>query len=303
MSFINITDPRKRDEIVQAYLATKKRIQQSNYNERIADLTHEEELQKLFQPMVTSTERSAAAIQKELDPIRTELKDLNSKVSHKRADIAVKKEDDDGIDRDSDMEEESIKNLKRMPTLDSIMKKYNILSHHRDRYFAIQKVRDNYMMGTKKVTFDADANIYVDNEKYVGTEGLWNLIMLAKPIAYEPEDVEEYLQLVKQTNVKDHPHISKGRTRPRATSKWRNILTMLHQDKDNAKEGEGIIYLPSTIKAMEDKLKVLLAEYNAGNQTSTRNEIVPIADALLKRKAITRGEYKDINSFLSSTLQ
>ena len=34
-----------------------------------------------------------------------------------------------------------------------------------DPYFSIQRVSDGYMMGTKKVTFDAE-NIYIDNEKY-----------------------------------------------------------------------------------------------------------------------------------------
>ena len=290
MSFISIVDPRKRNEIVQEFLATKNRIQQRNYNQRIADLNQEDEMQKLFKPMVTSAEKSTASIKKELDPIRVELEDLNSKVSHKKAGIAVKEEDD------IDMQKEYI------PTLDDIMKKYNILQQHQDRYFGIRKEKDNYMMGTKKVTFDDATNIYVDGDKYNGTEGLWNLIMLAKPVNYEPEDFMEYMQLVKQTNVKHNPYTSKGKTRPYGTSKWRNILLTITDDKNDVK-GEGVIYLPSTIKALEDKLKVLLAEYNAGNQTSTRNEIIPIADELLKRKAITQGEYKDINTFLSSTLQ
>ena len=296
MSFISISDPRKRNEIVQEYLATKKRIQQGNYNQRMVDLNQEDEMQKLFRPMVTSTEKSTASIKKELDPIRVELQDLNSKVLHKKTDTIVKDEDDSGASKDIDLQREST------PTLHAIMKKYNIPHRDQDRYFGIRKEKDSYVMGTKKVTFDDAADINVDGKKYTGTKGLWNLIMLEKPVDYEGNDFIAYMQLVKQTNVKQHPHKSKGKTRPYGTSKWRKILSTISDDEGDVK-GEGVIYLPSTIKALEDKLKVLLAEYNAGNQTSTRNEIIPIADALLKRKAITQGEYKDINTFLSSRLQ
>ena len=66
--------------------------------------------------------------------------------------------------------------------------------------------------------------------------------------------------------------------------------------------GESIHFLPGDIKTLEDRLGVLLGEYRAGNRTSTRNEIVPIADELLRRKAISRKEYRDINTFLSDSL-
>ena len=38
MSFIDIKDPKKRDAIVADYLATVKKIQQRNLNERAQDL-------------------------------------------------------------------------------------------------------------------------------------------------------------------------------------------------------------------------------------------------------------------------
>ena len=42
MSFIDISDPKKRDTIVADYLATVRRIQQRNLNERAQDLIKEE---------------------------------------------------------------------------------------------------------------------------------------------------------------------------------------------------------------------------------------------------------------------
>ena len=62
--------------------------------------------------------------------------------------------------------------------------------------------------------------------------------------------------------------------------------------------GNGLVFLPGDIKGLETKLTYLLGEYRAGNRSSTRNEIVPILDELLRRKVISRKEYKEINTFL-----
>ena len=63
--------------------------------------------------------------------------------------------------------------------------------------------------------------------------------------------------------------------------------------------GSGIQFLPGDIKGLQTKLNYLLAEYRAGNRSPlTRNEIVSILDELLRRKKISRKEYRDINTFL-----
>ena len=66
MSFIDIKDPKKRDAIVADDLATVKRIQQRNLNEKAQDLTRQDDLQKMFSPVVESTEKSTKAITEEL---------------------------------------------------------------------------------------------------------------------------------------------------------------------------------------------------------------------------------------------
>ena len=78
--------------------------------------------------------------------------------------------------------------------------------------------------------------------------------------------------------------------------------SMMRESEEHAHEGNGIIttttrFLPGDIKGLEDKLCYLLAEFQAGN-TTTSEEIVPISDELLRRKKISRQEYKDINNFL-----
>jgi len=50
---------------------------------------------------------------------------------------------------------------------------------------------------------------------------------------------------------------------------------------------------------MHDKLTLLLGSYQAGNQTSTRNEITAILDELRRRKAISLVQYNLISTFIS----
>ena len=82
MSFIDIKDPKKRDAIVADYLATVKRIQQRNLNEKAQDLTRQDYLQKMFSLVVESTEKSTKAITEELASMRLEIKNLNENVLH-----------------------------------------------------------------------------------------------------------------------------------------------------------------------------------------------------------------------------
>ena len=151
-------------------------------------------------------------------------------------------------------------------------------------------------MGDKNVRVDGESNIHVDDARYEGTDGLWKLIMTKRPDEkkYTFEDLKNYKDLVRQTNVINHPRNVTKHSRPTTTYKWKYILSSLH-----TVAGEGIHFLPVDIKGMTSKLNLLLAEYSAGNRTSTRNEIVSIIDELLRRKRISRTEYKDINSYLS----
>ena len=59
------------------------------------------------------------------------------------------------------------------------------------------------------------------------------------------------------------------------------------------------MYLPGDIKWLTDKLHLVSAEFFAGN-TTVRNELVHVLDALLRLKQLTRREYTDINTRLAS---
>ena len=81
MSFINISDPKKRDEIVKSYLAIKKGIQQRNINKKLGTMAQAEYREKMFEPITKSNIQAATEISKDLVPIRKELEQFNQEIA------------------------------------------------------------------------------------------------------------------------------------------------------------------------------------------------------------------------------
>ena len=61
----------------------------------------------------------------------------------------------------------------------------------------------------------------------------------------------------------------------------------------------GVVYLPGDINGLANKLQLLAAEFFAGN-TTVRNELVHVLDALLRLKQLTRKEYTNITARLAA---
>ena len=80
MSFLDNKDPKKRDAIVSDYLATMKRLQQKNLNEKAQDLTRHDDIERALKSVVRSTGKSTEAITKEPIPIKDEIKALNERL-------------------------------------------------------------------------------------------------------------------------------------------------------------------------------------------------------------------------------
>ena len=69
MSFLNIKDPEQRDATIADYLATVKRLQPRNLDER-SDLTdRQRELEETYEPVVASNWEMAQEIITDLVPI------------------------------------------------------------------------------------------------------------------------------------------------------------------------------------------------------------------------------------------
>ena len=61
------------------------------------------------------------------------------------------------------------------------------------------------------------------------------------------------------------------------------------------------MYLPGDINGLAKKLHLLASKFFAGN-TSVRNELDHVLDALLRLKQLTRNEYADVTARLAASL-
>ena len=73
------------------------------------------------------------------------------------------------------------------------------------------------------------------------------------------------------------------------------------KDREPFYKGYGVVYLPGDINGLTKKLHLLAAGFFAGN-TTVRNELVHVLDALLRFKQLTRKEYADITARLAASL-
>ena len=76
MSFLKITDPKKRHFIVNEFHMTRQNIQQNFLSERVGDLSTQYELSKLFKPVTDMQTDLKEGLVSELKPIREGMKHL-----------------------------------------------------------------------------------------------------------------------------------------------------------------------------------------------------------------------------------
>ena len=69
MSFLKITNPKKRDLIVKEFLKTKKNIQDNYLSERLGDINIQREMSKMFKPITETQKDVKESLLEELKPI------------------------------------------------------------------------------------------------------------------------------------------------------------------------------------------------------------------------------------------
>ena len=76
MSFLKITDPKKRDFIVNEFFKTRQNIQQNYLSARVGDSSTQHELSKLFKPVTDMQKDLKEGLVSELKQIREGMKNL-----------------------------------------------------------------------------------------------------------------------------------------------------------------------------------------------------------------------------------
>ena len=293
MSFLKITDPAKRDFIVQEFLKTKKNIQHDFLSERLGDASLQQELTKLYKPITTAQTRTQKAIHENLGAIKA----LPASISTSLKSITLPQYPSIEVYEDApEAPEQAVLQLGELAT--QYLQQYASNKKSVDTTFGIHSENGTFYIGDKPITIDGD-DVTVGNTSYKGTPGLWELLTMAKPdnAIYDSTDLDAYAEILERSNAIAQPG-NPNKPKSSRSEKYNQIIKPLWNRMAHgaqAATGKGIktIILPQDPNALVEMLKLRLASFEAGN-TGVRNEIVSICDELLRQGQINTDDYKKL---------
>ena len=335
MSFIKVTDPRKREELIKDFIETRKRIKDNFIARKVGEIEYQTGLTKLFKP-VTETQKAttkeitdaqkatAEKFTQELLPIKEGIEVLPTKADISNIPTKVFNQ----IFPALKYKESDITNLGAI-AVNSLIEAFT--KDGIDRTHGIYAKDKKFYMGNKPLTIkENDISIITDDGniyKTSGTPGLWRLITeknIPDKSEFTPIDLNNYIILMFYTKT-----IYKGNEPTKGlkggtSNKLKFIKYFVKlieenkfdeykkeldsyfnkEDGEESKDdpqpgtsGEGLKILPSDPNALINRFDLLFSSKKAGH-TGVRNEIISILDELKRQKVINVNEYKKLNSLI-----
>ena len=305
MSFIKVTDPRKREELIKDFIETRKRIKDNFIARKVGEADYQTGLTKLFKPV---TETQKATTKEITDAQKAAMEKITGEL------LPIK----EGLEKIPDitfptypaveMTKEEIEKLGPIAT-DALIKlasKKGI-----DKSFGLTVKNKKLHIGDKPITIK-DNNIIINGEEYTGTPGLWELIISQEPQEgkYTEDDYLNYINLLVQTNtIYQGNNPNQNRAKSSGGDKWNKLISPVWEHIRESKKplkrkrrqqdptGRGLKILPSDPNALIDRFDLLFSSKKAGH-TGVKNEIVSILDELKRQGVINVNEYKKLNSII-----
>ena len=276
MSFLKISDPVKRDLIVKEYLELRKNILDNLLSETTREQHLQTDLSKFYKPITETQKATTREITEGLKPIREGIENLPQAIKFPPIQLLGEASEKE---KPLDFCETAEEYLQTPPL-------------NRDTTFGIRNIEGLYYIGNKQATI-VNNNIIIEDEKFEGTPGLWELIMTKRPKNFEDEDYENYRRLMLKTNAL-HRNYDPNNPYPRASDglRWIKILRHIWNDRFEY-EGKGVVVMSSDPNALLERLDLLLASQKAGH-TGVRNELVSICDELKRQGVLDTKSYKKL---------
>src|SRR6218665_3599327 len=297
MSFLKITDPSKRDFIVEEFLKSKNNIKQNFLSERLGDIGLQRELTKMYKPIVDSQSTISKEQKALLSTIKENSADTSNALKALPASISasLKTLPFKQYPSIEAYEEEPLSDVKTLELGDTCiatkyLQQYASGKRTLDTTFGINSKDGVFYIGNSPISIYKN-DVTVGDKTYAGTPGLWELLTMANPneTIYNNDDLEEYAKILHLTNAMKQ---AKNPSKPKSSKsqKYKQIIKPIW----DAKVGKGVaIVIPQDHNALVEMLSLRLSSFAAGN-TGVRNEIVSICDELLRTGSINKNEYKNI---------
>ena len=336
MSFIKVTDPRKREELIKDFIETRKRIKDNFIAQKVGEAEYQTGLTKLFKPVTETQKATVKEITEAQKATAKEITDVQKATA--REITEAQKETAERIEKGLLPIQEGIKDLKIfslkpgdiMPAIeypeekkaelgylavDSLTKTYGKTITQSD-ISPIDPKESLYKINRTKIRIENN-DIFIDGVegRTKGTPGLWKLItsrVIPDKTEYEPEDLRRYIKIMYFTNA----IYDKNNKRVAGNNKMNKLIKPLVIAAEEGGEeglkieinkylgyeafkvtsGTGLI-LPSDPNALIDRFDLLFSSKKAGH-TGVRNEIISILDELKRQGVININEYKKLNSLI-----
>ena len=330
MSFIKVTDPRKREELIKDFIETRKRIKDNFIAQKVGEIEYQTGLTKLFKP-VTETQKAttkeitdaqkatAEKFTQELLPIKEGIEALPTKEDIEILPTKIFNQ----IYPSLEFKSSEIMELGPL-AVSSLIEAFT--KEGVDKTFGLYAENKKFKIGDKPVTIK-DNNIIIEGKTYIGTPGLWELITSNKPKIFNEDDYINYRDLLIQTNTIYQGNDS-NKTNPKSSKseKWEKLIKPIWayikeskkppeggkgkgkgkgrkkrqedpQPGTSSAKGYGLKFLSSDPNALIDRFDLLFSSKKAGH-TGVKNEIVAILDELKRQGVININEYKKLNSLI-----
>ncbi|XP_065679079.1 uncharacterized protein LOC136093767 [Hydra vulgaris] len=273
MSFLDIVDPKKRNEAFKELERLKKGIYQDSVNEKLGYNDLQYDLGNLYKPIIDS---------------QSGIKENLAKLENK-ADLAITLSNYPAI---MDVPESKIVSLGTIAT--NYLKSAYSNKKAADFTFGIHSKDGKLYIGKKPILI-SNNDITIDNKKYIGTNGLWELLTKSSPDKdiYNEDDLENYQNILKETDAISSSKYP-GKPRSSRSEKYNKIIKPIWGEIA-IKSGKGVIILPSDPNELVKMLALRIAAFEAGN-TGARNEAVAICDELLRQGEIDSEYYKSLQN-------
>ena len=223
MSFYKITDPKERRRMFEKLNQTRKNVQEQFLEDKIGKIESSQSLKKFFKPITESQKEITKEIKEQLAPIRDKVLTLPTQT------LAIQPA---APPLETGERDEELMNVG--PIAAEYIEKY-IDPENVDNTFGIYVDGGTWKIGNENVVVDGN-DLFIGEEKYEGTRGLWELIVMKEPSEqnYNDGDLATYSKIMVNTNaIRRDNDPTNPRPKSSRSWKWTNVVKDIWSNRKN----------------------------------------------------------------------